>query len=187
MTAILFPPKVQEEITRLSQLAENKVITSDDLEKLVLLAIKEQKSKPISKDSLKLSELKEAIYKRFKVKNTDELKKSEQFKMATDGMDKLDLSKKETWEILYRKWIDILPNELNQEGYGCINGIDIFKYYKPWQVFNLDGKTANADEIKKAFRQLSKIYHPDNQETGNRKIFERLNTMYEGLLAGISK
>jgi hypothetical protein len=24
--------------------------------------------------------------------------------------------------------IDILPEEQNQEGYGCINGIDIFKY-----------------------------------------------------------
>jgi hypothetical protein len=186
MTTVLFPPKVQEEIARLSQLAENKAITSDDLEKLVLLAIKEQKSKLISTKSLKINELKEAIYNRFNVKNTNELKKSQQFKMATDGMGKLDLSKKETWEILYRKWIDILPDEVNQKGYGCINGIDIFKYYKPWQVFNLDAKIASRGDIKNSFRQLSKIYHPDNSVTGDRKIFERLNIMYEGLLAGIS-
>jgi hypothetical protein len=187
MSTILFPPKVQEEIARLSQLAENTAITADDLEKLVLLAIKEQKSKSISKESLKLSELKNAIYQYFDVQNTQDLKKSSRFKMATDGMDKLDFSKKETWEMLYRKLIGILPDELNQEGYGCINGIDIFKYYQPWQVFNLDGQTANRDDIKKAFRQLSKTYHPDNPETGDRKIFERLNTMYEGLLAFIPK
>ena len=27
-------------------------------------------------------------------------------------------------------------------------------------------KTASQDEIKKAYRQLAKKYHPDNKETG---------------------
>ena len=117
----------------------------------------------------------------------DELKESGQFKMATDGMDKLNFNQKETWEMLYRKWIDILPNEIDEEGYGCINGINIFKYFRPWPVFNLDPKTATQEEIKTAFYQLSKIYHPDNQETGDRKIFERLNQMYKSLIMAIPK
>ena len=107
--------------------------------------------------------------------------------MATDGMSKLNFAEKKTWEMLYRKWIDILPDETNEEGYGCINGIDIFKYFRPWQVFNLDSKTATQDDIKTAFRQLSKIYHPDNQETGDRKIFERLTQMSNSLIPAIPK
>ncbi len=193
MATKLLPAKVQKEIARLSEKSQN-TITRDDLEKLVLLVYpskSEQKSNhniklSISEKPLKLAEIKEAIYKRFDVKNTDELKKSGQFQMATDGLGKLNFNNKETWEMLYRKWIDILPDETNQEGYGCINGIDIFKYSRPWQVFNLDGKTATKEDVKKAFYQLSKIYHPDNQETGDRKIFERLNKMYDSLIAGIS-
>ena len=45
----------------------------------------------------------------------DELKKSERFKMATDGMDELNFTPKQTWEMLYRKWIDILPNEIPRQ------------------------------------------------------------------------
>jgi hypothetical protein len=185
MTTTLLPQTVQEEITRLSEKSQNTV-THDDLEKLVLLAIDNDFSKSKSEKSLKLAEIKEAIYKRFDVKDTEELKKSEQFKMATDGMGKLNLGKKETWEMLYRKWIDILPDEQNQEGYGCINGINIFDYFRPWQVFNLDSKTATKDDIKKSFYQLSKIYHPDNQKTGDRRIFERLDKMYKSIIAGVS-
>ena len=31
------------------------------------------------------------------------------------------------------------------------------------------------------------FYHPDNQETGDREIFERLEKMYKSLIMGISK
>jgi len=183
------PPKVKEEIIKLYQKGQNNPLTYDELEKLVIFAI-ENYQNPLNINSnkpIKVNEIKQAIYKRFNVRNTDELKKSVQFKMATDGMDKLNLNKKETWEMFYRKWIDILPNEIDEEVYGCINGIDIFKYFRPWQVFNLDSKTATSDDIKTAFRQLSKIYHPDNQETGDRKIFERLTQMYDSLIAAIPK
>lgn len=215
MATIPLTPKVQEEITKLSQKSQNHPINPNDLEQFALLVIQDYdrilktKSENLSKiqeitekydralktpsekflknKELKITEIKEAIYKRFNVEDTDELKKSEQFKMATDGMDKLNFNQKQTWEMLYRKWIDILPDETNEEGYGCINGIDIFKYFRPWQVFNLDSKTATQDDIKTAFRQLSKIYHPDNQETGDRKIFERLTQMSDSLIAAIPK
>ncbi|VXD13581.1 DnaJ domain protein (fragment) [Planktothrix serta PCC 8927] len=118
------PPKVQEEISKLSQKSQNHPITSTDLEKLVWLVIEDSdrilkiKSENLSKNKqLKITEIKEAIYKRFNVKDTDELKKSEQFKMATDGMDKLNFNQKQTWEMLYRKWIDILPDETIETGF----------------------------------------------------------------------
>lgn len=194
MTTIIDLPKLEDEIDRISKLQKDSALTPEilreELEKLVDLTINEVNKRKIQstlQKSLTLSQLKEAIYRRFEVKDTNELKNSERFKMATDGMRKLNFSQKETWEILYRKWIDVLPNELNQEGYGCINGIDIFKYNKPWQVFGLDGKSATEEDLKKAYRQLSKIYHPDNQETGDRKIFERIEKMYKSLMAGVSK
>jgi hypothetical protein len=182
-------PKVQEEITKLSQKSQKSEIPSKDQELTEKYdRVLKTPSEKLSKNKqLKIQDLKEAIYEHFGVKNTDDLKKSERFKMATDGMDKLNFAEKQTWEILYRKWIYILPDETNEEGYGCINGSNIFKYFRPWQVFNLDSKTATQDDIKTAFRQLSKIYHPDNQETGDRKIFERLTQMSNSLIAAIPK
>ena len=182
-------PKVQEEITKLSQKSQKSETFSkaQELTENYDRILKTPSEKPSKIQPLKLQDLKEAIYKHFGVKNTDELKKSERFKMATDGMDELNFAEKQTWEMLYRKWIDILPNETNEEGYGCINGINIFNYSRPWDVFNLDYETATQDDIKTAFRQLSKIYHPDNQETGDRKIFERLTQMYNSLIAAIPK
>ena len=191
MAKIINLPQVEEEIKRISHLPQEFSITPEKLsKKLVNLTTKEfneKKSQSAPQKSLKMPQLKEVIYKYFDVSDTDQLKESNRFKMATDGIDKLDFSKKETWKTLYRKWIDILPEEQNQEGYGCINGIDIFKYSRPWQIFGLDRKTATEEDLKKAYYRLSKIYHPDNQETGDRKIFERLEKMYKSLIMGISK
>ncbi|MEB3247904.1 MAG: DnaJ domain-containing protein [Merismopediaceae bacterium] len=191
MAKIINLPQVEEEITIISPLPKGFSIAPEKLsEKLVNLRIKEvngQKSQSDPHKPLKLQQLKEAIYQYFEVSDTETLRESGRFKMATDGMGKLNLSKKETWERLYRKWIDILPEEQNQQGYGCINGINIFEYNRPWQIFGLDGKTATEEELKKAYRYLSKIYHPDNQETGDRNIFERLEKLYKSLIMGISK
>ena len=136
------------------------------------------KSKPLT-----LPQLKTAIYGYFSVKDTIDLKKSGSYKMATDGMESLNLSVKDGWEKLYRKFIGILPNEINEQGYGCINGINIFNYFKPWQVFGLDGKTATPKDIKDAYYALSKIYHPDMGETSDPVIFDRITTMYKSISA----
>lgn len=134
---------------------------------------------------LKIKDLKKAIHNYFNVSNTQELKQLKNFEMATDGIGKLDFRTKETWKKLYRKWIGILPDERDEHHYGCINGIDIFKYSRPWEIFNLDPKTSGPEDIKKAFRKLSKIYHPDIPKTGDRKIFERLTQMYNSVLPGV--
>lgn len=133
---------------------------------------------------LKTGELKQAVYQRFNVKDTLELKKSGRFKMATNGMEKLDFRLKRSWEMLYRKFVGVLPHEENQQGYGCINGINVFLYFKPWQVFELDPKIATKNDVRASYYRLSKIYHPDNSETGDREIFEEIEAMYKSIIAG---
>ncbi len=130
---------------------------------------------------LTLPELKKAIYNYFNVKNTTELKKSNAFQLATSGLGKLDLGKKAGWLAIYRKVVDVVPTEEYETGYGCINGINIFKYDKPWKTFGLDPKTSSTEDVKQAYRELSKIYHPDNRETGDATVFDRLTVFYKSL------
>lgn len=170
---------LKDEIARLSA---SQGISSKLLEEFAVFVIENHKKKSPKVKPLTLAQLKEAIYQHFSVSNTTELKKSGSFKMATDGMEALNLSGKEGWEKLYRKFIGILPGEENQQGYGCINGINIFDYFKPWQVFGLNSATATPEEIKKAYYELSKIYHPD-QPTGDAQIFDRINIMYKSISA----
>ena len=40
-------------------------------------------------------------------------------------------------------------------------------------------RDATEDEIKKAFRQQARKYHPDNKETGNEEVFKEINQAYE--------
>ena len=40
-------------------------------------------------------------------------------------------------------------------------------------------RDATEDEIKKAFRQQARKYHPDNKETGNEELFKEINQAYE--------
>lgn len=182
MVQAVLAPQIQSEIVRLSKVGQ---LDAKLLEAFAYLVLQSSEQKPKRKvQALKIDELKQSVYERFKVSNTSELRKSGAFKMATDGMDKLDFRLKETWETLYRKFIDILPNEKNEEGYGCINGINVLKYFKPWQVFGLDPKTATKDDVKVSYYQLSKIYHPDNSETGDRDIFEQIEAMYKSIIVG---
>lgn len=172
---------IQNEIARITELYG---IDSVVLEEFAHFAIENHKKKPLKKSAKKpltLAQLKSAVYQHFDVADTATLKKAGSFQMATSGMEKLELGKKEGWEILYRKFIGILPEEENATGYGCINGINIFKYDLPWKAFGLDPKTATTDEVKAAYRELSKIYHPDIPETGNAEVFNRLTIFYKSL------
>ncbi len=42
-------------------------------------------------------------------------------------------------------------------------------------------KDANPEEIKAAYRNLVKKYHPDNLQTGNREEFEKIKQAFEKL------
>jgi hypothetical protein len=138
----------------------------------------------IPKKELTIQQIKNAVYQSFGVKDTSELKKSHQFQMAVSSLGKINYSKKQGWESLYRNFIGILPNEEDEKGYGCLNGINIFKYDLPWRVFDLEPEMASTSDIKNAYRRLSKIYHPDNSATGDGKIFDRINVFYRSLTEG---
>ena len=140
------------------------------------------KNKPNNrKKLLKMAEIKKAVFDYFEVTDTKSLRKSSDFKLATESLGKLNLQKKDSWETLFRQFVGVLPEEQGEEGIDCINGINIFKYFRPWQVFGLNPKEATEEDIKSAYRELSKKYHPDNSQTGNSKIFDRINTMYNAI------
>jgi hypothetical protein len=136
--------------------------------------------KPPKVKRLTLAEVKAAVLGHFKVADAKVLKQSAEFIMATNGMD-IKLTGKEGWETLHRKFIGILPGEDGEAGNGCINGINIFKYTMPWRTFGLDPKVATTEDVKAAYRNLSKVYHPDVPGTGDARIFERLTVFYESL------
>ena len=48
------------------------------------------------------------------------------------------------------------------------------------KIFGL--KKLSRSGLKKAYKKLSKIYHPDNKETGNQERFVEINDVYEKLL-----
>ncbi len=169
-------------LDEIARITENNSVNCQVLEDFAFFVINNHKKKLSKKiKPLSLSNLKTAVYQYFEVKNTKELKKSDAFKMATSVWDKLNLSKRESWEIIYRKFIGILPEEDGETGKDCINGIHLFKYFRPYQVFGLEPKEASTQDMKKAYYRLSKIYHPDNQETGDSRIFDRLTIMYKSI------
>lgn len=169
------PPHVKAEILRVAQSHDYDAAV---LEALVQFAI----APPKPPKPLTLTQLKAAVYKHFEVKSTPALRKSGSFQMATDGMEDLNLAKKDAWEWLYREFVGVLPGEEYEEGKDCINGVNIFKYFFPWKVFGLDSQTSTDEDVKRSYRQLSKIYHPDNPETGDSRIFQRINQMYRSLV-----
>ncbi len=90
------------------------------------------------------------------------------------------------WERLYRENVALPQSERNRKARpGVINGVDIQKQFRPWQVFNLSPKTATRDDVNRAFRRLAKQNHPD--VGGRRKDMERLQKMRDSVLAMMPK
>lgn len=126
-----------------------------------------------------MHELKDAVCQVFNCSDYTALKKNKAFKLATAGRD-FNFRHKKPWLILYREWVRVPNNERNEIGPTTINGIDVLKNFRPWHVFQLDSKTATADDINAAFRQLAKKHHPD--AGGDRRVFEELKKMRDSLL-----
>ena len=132
---------------------------------------------------LTLPELKAGVTQALGCKSYDELKKNATFKLYVADA-KLKLNNKAAWQQIYREWVELPESERDAIGEDCINGIDIFRNFRPWEVFQLDPSQATADDIKGAFRQLSLQHHPD--QGGDGKVFNRLKLMRDSLLAAYS-
>lgn len=166
---------ISNEVQRLSEQYGYEVSILSEFARFVLKNQKKTRK-------LTINELRDAIIKYFDVSNTKELRQSNEFKLAVQDFGDINFSKLEYCEKLYREFIGILPHEIGETGENCINGIDIFKYFRPWQVFDLNPNQATESDIKSAYRDLSKKYHPDNPKTGNARIFDRINQMYRSIL-----
>jgi hypothetical protein len=179
---IVFNELIKSEISRVASIHGVEVSVLEQFAEFV--AANYRKKTPTPKKQkvkkLTLAQVKEAVLASFGVPDTKALKKAPSFVMGTNGQN-IQLTGKAGWEALYRQFIGILPGEDSEMGYGCINGINIFNYALPWRVFGLDPKTATTAQVKTAYRNLSKVYHPDVPETGDAQIFERLTVFYKSL------
>lgn len=177
---------VLSEINRILSLQEVNQDVLEEFARFVIANHRKKEPKPVKPKAMKVADIKAAIFDYFGVgenRTAVNLRKSSRFLMETEGMDLPTLSGTEGWKTLYRDFIGYLPGEEFQTGYGCINGVNIFQYFKPWRVFGLDPATATPQDIKNAYYGLSKIYHPDNQETGDGRIFDLIKNMFQSISA----
>lgn len=176
-------------LAEISKILSHQVLTQETLEEFARFVIanhKKKEPKPVKPKALKAADIKAAVFDYFGVgekRTATTLRKASRFLMETEGMDLPSLANAEGWKALYREFVGYLPGEENQSGYGCINGVNIFQYFRPWRVFGLDPATATQQDKKDAYYQLSKIYHPDNKETGDAKIFDLIKNMYASISA----
>ena len=97
--------------------------------------------------AMTLAAAKKAVLSKFGCKTVTELRKNKNFTMSMTG-ETIALKSKADWMKLYRRWIGFPPDERDQTGSNCINGINVLENFRPWHVFGLDSKTASKDDVK---------------------------------------
>lgn len=127
-----------------------------------------------------MQELKNAVIVAFNCSSYQELRKDSSFSMFVQEHG-LRMTTKAAWLKAYRKFVGLPDSERNSIGATSINGVDVLRNFLPWKVFDLDPKTATADDIKSAFNKLAKEHHPDHG--GSADVFEQLRIMRDSLLA----
>lgn len=160
---------------------------------------------------LPIRDVKSAVLDAFGVKTSEALRKSNSFRMFSNGWmhrstgESLDLKNPEHWKQLYRDRVGVLPDERFDAGKNAINGVDVTKYYRPWDVFGINPLDKKYDpplkglkgsqrkaakdaaekaliaDIKKAYNALAQKYHPD--KGGDPVVFSILTKMKNSLTA----
>ena len=138
---------------------------------------------PLTLVEMPLKDIKTAVAIAWNKTNYTQLKEDQEWKIYHKNTG-LSAAKRLTWEHYFREWVELPGEEKNlTSGYGVINGIDIFKNFRPWEVFNVDKNTGTKQDIQSAFKKLSFKYHPDTgYNGGDRNIFEKLKEMRDSLL-----
>ena len=156
----------------------------ETLEELVNLAFSPTDQNLLS--SMSISLIKQKVSNSWGKANYKELKKDKGW-MQYHKSSGLNGSLRKTWEIYYREWVNLPADEQNlPSSKNVINGIDIFQNFRPWEAFNLDRKTATREDVKNAFRRLSKRFHPDTaQDDANPEAFNKLKEMRDALLISL--
>ena len=127
-----------------------------------------------------MNDLKQAVIASFGYKNYQDLKNDSNFGLFVLN-NSLKMNTKEAWLKAHRRFVGLPENEKDSISETSINGVDVLRNFLPWKVFNLDPKTATANDIKRAFNELAKVYHPDYG--GNSEVFNQLKLMRDSLLA----
>ncbi len=138
---------------------------------------------PLTLQEMAIKEIKTAVATAWNKENYTQLKDDPEWKIYHKNTG-LSATKRLTWEHYFREWVELPEAEKNLKGgYGVVNGIDIFKNFRPWEVFKVDKKSGTKEDIQRAFKKLSFKYHPDTGPNGgDRSIFEKLKEMRDSLL-----
>ncbi len=169
----LSKPQVMELITQLRR---------DDLwtDEVLFDFAQKVNGAPFSEPPMTAAQAKSAVLLKFGCRNALELRKDKTFMMSMTG-ETFALRSREDWMKLYRRWIGVPPEETGRIGPTCINGIDVLENNRPWHIFGLDSNTASKEDVKKAFKALAKLHHPDTG--GDPRVFQRLHIMKDSLIA----
>ena len=167
-------------LQRIEEICLKYNCSAEEIKEIVLLALSPP-PKPLS--SMTIPELKLAVAKSWNKESYELLTKDIDWKTYHE-MNELNARLRTTWMQYYREWVCLPVEEGNlKKGYGIINGVDIFKNFRPWEVFNIDKKTGTKEQIQLAFKKLSFKYHPDIAgKYSDSRIFSKLLEMRDSLL-----
>jgi hypothetical protein len=127
-----------------------------------------------------MQEMKQAVIESFGCSSYQDLKKNSGFTLFVQDH-ALNMNNKVAWLKAYRKFVGLPDSERDAIGDTSINGVDVLRNFLPWKVFALNPQSATAEDVKSAFNELAKIYHPDRG--GNAEVFNQLKLMRDSLLS----